>query len=139
MYPPTMRIVNYILDKCVVEKERDCLPSAKELLSLIDLEMPRLGNNAQLLQEGIPWLCRICGVGKYMEISGDRMVLILENKSAKQDHSGAGSLNMLSVIQNLEPPDYLTARFFICDNCGGVELFHFNDGQRPKGWLPTKK
>jgi hypothetical protein len=62
---PTMHIANRILDHCVVEHEADCLQTAGALLSMLDQFLTLLGNGGQLLIDGVPRPCRVCGIGQY--------------------------------------------------------------------------
>jgi len=67
---PNLHIVNRILNCCVVEHEADCLPDAGALLSMLDEFLSLLGNGGQLLGDGLPRPCRICGVGYYQIAPG---------------------------------------------------------------------
>jgi len=60
-----MHIANLILDRCIVQREADCLPNAGELLSMVDGYLTRIGNGGQLLGAGVPRPCRVCGIGQY--------------------------------------------------------------------------
>jgi serine/threonine protein kinase len=126
---PGMRNVNAILDKCITENETDCLPSAKELLSVIDAELDRLKHNIQQLQEDVPWPCHVCGIGKYQQLPGDRFVFARYS----------GEVPSYSTILTDERTAFITARVFACDNCGNIEYFRFPDGKKPNGWLPSKR
>jgi hypothetical protein len=125
---PAMWIANSILDKCVVQNERDCLASAKELLVLIEAELSKLKRNSQQLKEGVPWPCRVCAIGNYEQMPGDRVIFVRHT----------GEVGQLGPLQGAQQAAFQTVRVFFCENCGHIEFFRFNDGQQPKGWLPSK-
>src|SRR5579859_2459736 len=62
---PNMQMINAILDKCVVEQPDQCLPNAQELLGCTDEALGVIIRGGQLLREGVPRPCRICGKGFY--------------------------------------------------------------------------
>ena len=70
MFPQdeSIRWARVILDKCIVEDEELCLPSAAELLRTIDTVLPALKRNAQMVGEGIARRCTVCGMGRYHDI-----------------------------------------------------------------------
>ena len=94
---PTMHLINSILDKCVVEQAENCLESAGKLLSMVGQYTEMLERGGQLLDDGIPRPCRICGIGTY-RIEPHGITLI-------EKHPG------------------LTAKVYTCDHCGNVQLF----------------
>jgi serine/threonine protein kinase len=59
-----------ILDKCVVEHEAQCLPSARDLLAETDAVIAALSKQGQVLRKTQPIQCVICGLGEYREIFG---------------------------------------------------------------------
>jgi serine/threonine protein kinase len=64
-----MRWARKILDHCIVEKEEDCLTNAKELLRLVDTVLSALERHSQIVGDGIPRICRVCGLGHYTEMN----------------------------------------------------------------------
>jgi hypothetical protein len=62
---PDMHIVNRILEKCVVTREEDCLWSALDLLPMVEAFSSMVQRGGQLLKEGVPRPCRVCGQGFY--------------------------------------------------------------------------
>jgi serine/threonine protein kinase len=62
---PHMHLVNALLDKCVVERADQCLPGAQELLPWVDEVLGIVMRGGQLLREGVPRPCRVCGKGFY--------------------------------------------------------------------------
>ena len=84
-----MRFVNKILQQTVVEDEEDCLPSAAELLGLVDAALVALRHGGQPISDGLSRRCLVCGLGRYVADAGGkprRLALI----PAKDD----GQLNM---------------------------------------------
>jgi serine/threonine protein kinase len=59
-----------ILDKCIVERERDCLPDAGKVLAEVDLVIDALTHGAQVLGN-IPSRCWVCGIGEYTGVVRD--------------------------------------------------------------------
>jgi serine/threonine protein kinase len=72
---PAMHTVNELLDRCVVESERDCLPTAGELLKVIDKTLDALSVGGQSIDDGIPRLCRVCGRGHYQRLKRNSVPL----------------------------------------------------------------
>jgi len=107
MFPndPDMHIINSILGRCVVEEPRDCLESAQQLLPIVDEHLAILQRGGQLLSDGVPRPCRVCGKGHYKLESLPQGTV----GQSKIDLSMAGKIILL--------------RLFICDVCGHVELF----------------
>jgi serine/threonine protein kinase len=71
MFPnkPDMRWARKVLDRCIVEKEQDCLPDAKSLLDLVDTVLNTLERHSQIVEKGIARICRVCGLGEYSRMS----------------------------------------------------------------------
>jgi serine/threonine protein kinase len=112
---PEIRVVNDILDKCVVEEPDDCLKSARELLDLVDNSLAVLGSGApQLDGHGNLILpCRICGKGFY------------------QEHTTAS-------LQTGAHP--LLLRVFVCNVCTHYEFFAPGNPEEAaqRGWKPWR-
>ncbi len=104
-----IRWARTVLDKCIVEKEVDCLPSAVELLALIDTLLPAVERHCQVVAEGLTRICRVCGMGEYKEAS-------------------------TSTLQGLQGTKTEGLRIFICDYCGHTELFYFRSGAGFPAW-----
>jgi serine/threonine protein kinase len=107
MFPndPDMHIVNSIVDRCVVEEAGDCLESAQQLLPILDESLAILDRGGQLLSDGVPRPCRVCGKGHY------------RLESLPPGTAGASKVNLSMAGMPI------VVRLFICDNCGHVELF----------------
>jgi serine/threonine protein kinase len=109
---PHTYVINSILEKCLVEKAEDCLPSAKELLSEVDKYIRMIDRGGRLLGEKVPRLCRVCGMGrcqlKILDKDTPGAILRLWHGGGATDSSS------------------LRGRVFICDNCGHTEFFASN-------------
>lgn len=129
-----MAVLNEILGRCVVEKEKDCLPSARELLELVDARIALLRRRGQILRDGVSRPCRICGRGKYQPASkaeekwsGNRLLFLPPKEIQGRIDPG----------QLLNFPKYdaiVTTRLYSCEFCGHIELFRYPDGYPPKAW-----
>jgi serine/threonine protein kinase len=64
---PDMYAVDAIVQKCVVEEPDQCLPSAVELLAAVDEQLAVLERGGQVLAEGVPRPCHVCGKGQYQK------------------------------------------------------------------------
>ena len=102
-----MHIVNRILSKCVVEEAEDCLSSAADLLSMVDVLLRMIDNRGSLLDPNIPMLCRVCGMGHY------------HYTPMGQGDPGVS----IRLLRGGSDWSNLNVRVFICDNCRHVEFF----------------
>jgi hypothetical protein len=113
MFPdnPDIQWARLILDKCIVEKEKDCLHNAKELLAVVDIVLHAVQRNSQVIGEDIRRVCNVCGLGEYREMSKDALALAQ------------------------------SFRIFQCQHCGHAEFFWTGGGIRPawntRGSLPA--
>jgi len=114
MFPdnPDMHIINSILDRCVVEEPSHCLESAQQLLAIADEGLTVLGRGGQLLSDGIPRPCHVCGKGFYRPGAAAGPIDAVFQV-------GLGQL----VNQTFQHVAVVTVRPFACDHCGHVELF----------------
>jgi hypothetical protein len=102
---PDMHIINSLLDRCLVEEPANCLGSAEQLLPILDESLAVLGLGGQLLSDGVPRPCRVCGTGEY-----------------KRESLPPGTLGESRVDLSMAGKP-IGVRMFVCDNCGHVELF----------------
>jgi hypothetical protein len=107
---PQMHIIYRILDQCVVEKAKDCLPNASELLLVVDAFLRLIDRDGQLLDEKIPRPCRVCGTGHY------HMKLLGQNTSVVGLRFWLGGSDVTTT----------PVRIFVCDNCKHIEFFSQN-------------
>jgi eukaryotic-like serine/threonine-protein kinase len=115
---PHMYAINAILDKCLHDDPEKCLPQAEELLLVVDAHINVMRRGGQMLREGVPRPCRICGQGFYQLSGGTSsspgQVLAL--------HSGSATVPGSSSV-SWRQEGALFARVLVCDYCGNVELF----------------
>ena len=102
---PQMRLVNRILDRCIVEEQAMCLKDATDLLRQVDEIVDLMQLGAQPLDISRP--CRVCGRGIYKQEGFDWKASL---EIAKYDQNGAhiGSLRVVP---------------FRCDYCTHFEFF----------------
>lgn len=115
---PHMHAINAILDKCLRDKPEECLPSASELLVVVNSHLRAIQGGGQMLREGVPRPCRVCGTGFYRphdspsRFPGTAAILqwVTPNERGRyaQPYTDQGSV---------------LAKLFICDTCGHVQLF----------------
>jgi serine/threonine protein kinase len=63
---PHSYMINVLLDRTVVERQERCFSSAFDLLTAVDSNIETIKRGGQLLNAGIPRICRVCGVGHYI-------------------------------------------------------------------------
>ena len=105
---PHMHMVNAILDKCVVEQADQCLPSAQELLGWTDEALGIIIRGGQLLREGVPRPCRICGKGFYRPVVFPQIPNALPGLRLWLSGSEVASLPVSPLA---------------CDYCGNLKFF----------------
>jgi hypothetical protein len=121
MFPEdfAIRWARFVLDPCIVEDEKDCLPAAGDLLYRIDWAVRALRDGAPVIGNGLNFRCRACGLGV--------CALVVDELHAAVRNFG------------LEPTGNSTFKIFRCNRCGHIELFQIPDRDtgRPPAW-PTK-
>lgn len=107
-HDPHAHMINTILEKCVVEHERDCV-GIHEVRAMVIAFVSLIEQGGQLLQKDIPRPCHVCGAGTYQEelLQQDNPVLSLRFWHLPH---GANTSNM-------------TVRVFTCSSCGHTALF----------------
>lgn len=115
MFPnrPEMVFLNGLLDKCIVEHEKDCLPNASWLLAKIDDLRRALRLGADPVGDFVR-PCRVCGFGEY-ELLVDK------------DHRTTGNFG-------LNPAGGAAFKIFTCNYCGHVQFFFCENGSNPLAW-----
>lgn len=108
-------LVNVLLEKCIVEDEKNCLSDATVLLGEVDGLRRRLESGGQQLGRGIDRSCATCGLGHYRMIVPERSPTAIRNFG-------------------LSPAGIQTFRVFACEKCGHVQLFSFAAGSTPPAW-----
>jgi serine/threonine protein kinase len=106
----TIKFANPLFKRCIVENEKDCIPSAMSLLSEIDDILKRIEVHAESDFSNKNRLCRVCGIGNYELLSSNE------------------TLNF-----GIRPAGVRTMKIFTCSHCGNVQLFSYKD-QVLKAW-----
>lgn len=108
-HDPNMHAINQILEHSVVEHQTDCCSSA-DLLTIVNTHLAIIEAGGQLLNDGVPRPCHVCGLGKYQPETSP------PNNSWNIRLWPAGTST---------PTDtsLLTVRPFACDHCGHIEFF----------------
>jgi hypothetical protein len=103
---PHAYMINTILDKCVVERQQDCV-GIHDLRAMVIAFVSLIEQGGQLLQSEIPRPCHVCGLGKYQpELFG-------QNDAAFRMRFWKGGSDI----------SLATVRVFICSSCGHMALF----------------
>jgi serine/threonine protein kinase len=106
---PDMYLVNKILDRCVVEHSHQCLPSAQDLLLVVDATLRVIEGGGQLLSPDVPRPCHVCGNGQY-------------KPEVLHQNNPVGTLRFWFSGPG---PDIgtLPVQTFVCTNCGHTQFF----------------
>ena len=113
---PWIHMINAVLDKCLNENPRECLPAAGELLLMVDAHLSVMRRGGQMLREGTPRPCRVCGQGFYQPGGSGTAGQVLALPVGSVTVPGASSASW-------RHDGALYAQLFVCDYCGNVELF----------------
>jgi predicted Zn-ribbon and HTH transcriptional regulator len=108
---PHLFIINEILEKCVVEDSKDCFRSASDLLIMVNHFVHSINRGGQLLREGVPRLCRVCGYGHYHPEQVRPSSTVAAVRFWPVGSFGPSD----AVIYNVRP--------FCCDRCGHIQFF----------------
>jgi serine/threonine protein kinase len=102
---PGMYAIDTIIKGCVVEEPEQCFVSAVELLAVVNEQLAALERGGQLLTDGIPRPCRICGKGLYRKM---------------QLAAGVAGKPVVNLSLAGEP---IELSLFTCDVCHNAQLF----------------
>lgn len=102
---PAMYSIDAVLEKCVVEEPEQCLASAVDLLPLVDEQLAILKFGGQILRDGVPRPCHVCGKGQYKKVGLD---------------PGVTGKPVVGLTMSGKP---IEVSMYICDNCEHVEFF----------------
>jgi serine/threonine protein kinase len=97
---PFIQFANTLFKKCIVERERDCLPNASELLTEIDQILSMVDSDIDRFDLESKRQCKVCGVGYYelLDINATRNL-------------------------GVNPYSDEALKVFTCNDCGNVQLF----------------
>lgn len=121
-----MKRVNALLDNCVVDEKEKCLPHAGALLEEFEKAIEDIIAETQGGRIGSRRRCRACGVGWYVALQPDR-----NSPGGATDPSALGrlGLNAVRAVVKVE----------ICDHCGHVDMFSFQQARVPNAWTDLSK
>lgn len=111
-----MKFANDVFSKCIVEKERQCLPNAEALKAVLAELLEVLERKGSPVGDDIERYCQVCGRGKYL-----RMV---DRNHIDGHNFGIGERGNQIV--------------FACSHCGHIDLFVFDDKSPSKVWRPKR-
>ena len=116
MFPndPAMKLINNLLDKCIVEEPENCIDDASKLLQEIDTTIASIESGIEAFDSKTDRKCKVCGTGIYKNIA-----------NRKQD----AILNF-----GLNPLGDRSFKIYTCSYCGNVQLFYFPKDKNPKAW-----
>jgi serine/threonine protein kinase len=110
---PHMNFINQILDRSVVEHERDCTLTAGEMLQFINKMIQVAERGGQMIRSGVPRPCRICGDGFYVPdtVFSSNIPPIRSGDAVSVGMWVGGQQTTLKVYP------------FVCSYCGHLEFF----------------
>jgi len=115
---PGMNFANQLFDKCIVEREKNCLPDAGALLQEIDRTVGLIECDVDHIDLTVKRRCKVCGIGEY-------------NLVADEDLLKIRSFGF-NLVGNR------TMKIFTCSNCGNVQLFSYDKETSPPAWHKPK-
>ena len=98
---PYAKVINWILQMTVVQREENCLADAATLLDVVDRAIRTIERGAGVFPGATTRRCRECGIGSYRLLQA-------------HDHRESGMP---------EPSGNRAIKAFSCDHCGNVQLF----------------
>jgi len=105
-HDPNMHAINQILDHCVVEEPDECCSSAVDLLLIVNTHLAIIETGGQLLNDGVPRPCHVCGLGEY-----------------EPERSNTWNIRLWPAGTPTADTTLLAVRPFACSNCGHVQFF----------------
>jgi serine/threonine protein kinase len=106
---PHAHMINEILEKCVVERVKNCM-GIRDMRAMVIAFVSTIKHGGQLLHDGMPRPCHVCGYGEYRpEVFGD-------DNAVKVQFWKGQTINLRTV------------RLFVCDRCGHVAFFRIASG-----------
>jgi len=116
---PGMNFANQLFDKCIVEREKNCLPDAGALLQEIDRTIGLIECGANHINLTEKRKCKVCGMGEYDMVA---------DEDPTEIHNFFG----------FNPVGCRTMKIFTCTNCGNVQLFSYDKEAPPSAWRKSK-
>jgi serine/threonine protein kinase len=113
-----MHLINSILNLCLVEREPNCLNGAQDVLLEVEKVLQIIERGGQLLKEGVPRPCHICGEGFYKSET-----VFSNNLPPVRESDPVGLRFWPKISIGSIAATTLNVYPFVCDHCGHVELF----------------
>jgi hypothetical protein len=110
---PHMYFINQLLDRSVVEHEKDCTLTAGEMLMFAEKMIQVVERGGQIIRKGVPRPCRICGDGFYVPdtVFSANVPPIRSGDAVSVGMWVGGQQTTLKVYP------------FVCSYCGHLEFF----------------
>ena len=112
---PHSYMINVILEHTVVERQEKCFSSAADLLLVVDTNLEAIKQGGQLLLDGIPRICHVCGTGHYT-----RQALANSSPSYNLRLWDSGAVN---------PAVTVGIEVWECGTCHHIQFFRTNPRQ----------
>lgn len=113
---PHTHMINVILERSVVEEQKDCFSSADALLLVVNSNLETIKQSGQLLGDGVPRVCHVCGVGRYA-----RQILARDTPTY-----GLRLWNSVGATDS-----EIGVEVWECDTCHHIQFF------RKRVWVPS--
>jgi serine/threonine protein kinase len=110
---PHMNFINQLLERSVVEHERDCTLTAEEMLQFTNKMIQVAERGGQMIRKDVPRPCRICGDGFYVPDT-------VFSSNIPPIRSG-DPVSLTMWVGNQQTP--LKVYPFVCSYCGHLEFF----------------
>jgi hypothetical protein len=107
-----MHMINVILENSVVTRQEKCFRSADNLLLVVDSNLETIKQGGQLLHDGIPRICHVCGVGRCTRQNRTRDI---PNYNMRLWNSGGANDISVFGVETWE-----------CGSCHHIQFFHTN-------------
>jgi serine/threonine protein kinase len=115
---PSVTLLNTFFNKCIVEKENDCLfKNASDMLNYLDQLIAGVMVGAERIGTKTRRICKVCGIGKYS--------LAVYDDTTKIHNYG------------FSPAGSNSYRLMFCGHCGHIQLFLFDVYKKDafRAWL----
>ena len=108
-HDPHAYMINTILEKCVVEQQKDCV-GIHDIRAMVIAFVSLIEQGGQLLQDEVPRPCHVCGHGEYQaEVFGQ--------------NGPAVNMRLWNLSGGAQDINHQTVRLFVCSSCGHIAFF----------------
>ena len=105
-HDPHAYMINEILEKCVVEREKNCV-GIHDVRAMVISFVSLIEQGGQLLHKEVPRPCHVCGSGEY-------------RLQSLQQNTTTGNIRIFTSGSESKG---VTVQMFTCDKCGHIEFF----------------